>query len=340
MDKDFEVLVIGAGQAGLALGKALKEQGISFVLLEAGQEIGSRWRQHYDSLVLFTPRRYSALPGLPLQGEQDGYATKDEFAEYLEQYAKRFDLPIVVNERIERLYKDGQYFVAETNGMTYRAKQAVIATGNTLLSIPLFASGYTGLSMHSSKYKNPAQIPSGRVLVVGGGNSGAQIAVELSTTHEVDIALSELPKTIPPSIFGKSFYWWNTVFGLDLIPTDSFLGRMLKRDMDFVVGTDLLQSLKGGSIRRQAAVTDAKGKEVTFANGEVYEYDAVIWATGFRPDYAWIDIPGALKHTRGVSEVPGLYFVGLRNQISIFSGNIYGTKINTPHIMKHLTRGT
>lgn len=334
MDPLLDVLVVGAGQAGLAMGKALKDAGKSFVILEAEAEIGSQWKKHYDSLVLFTPRRYSALPGMPMPGDQKGCAGKHEFAGYLERYAKEFALPIVLDARVTKLRKEGD-FIAETSRGTYRAKQAVIAAGYSQPSLPKFASGYTGRSLHSSEYRNLAQA-AGKVLVVGAGNSGAQIALELSATHDVDLAMAEMPRAISPAFLGKSFYWWNALLGLDRIPTDSFIGKLLRRDKDYVVGKELPLALAKGSVTARKAVQAVSGREVIFTDGTHGAYDTVIWATGFVPDYSWIDIPGALTEERGVSMVPGLFYVGLRNQLSIFSGNIWGTRINTPFIMGRL----
>lgn len=342
MDETLDVMIIGAGQAGLALAKALIDEGRSVVLLEAEEEVGSQWRKHYDSLELFTPRKYSALPGLDLEGDSSGYAHKDEFADYLSEYAQRFSLPVVLGARVQRLRKE-EVFIAETQKDTYRARAVVIAVGYSEPSVPQFAHGYRGLNLHSSQYRNSAQIPRGKVLVVGGGNSGAQIAVELSASHTIDIALTHMPETIPSMILGKSFYWWNTLFGLDRIPTDSFLGRILKRDKDYVVGTGLLECLRKGAITARPAVHAVHDRDVVFSDASSGTYDAVIWATGFLPDYHWIDISDALKdgkpiHMRGVSPVPGLFYAGLRNQISIFSGNIYGTHINTSYIVREVEK--
>lgn len=324
-----DVLIIGAGQAGLALGKALKDAGRSFLILTA-EEIGAQWKSCYDSLVLFTTRRYSSLPGLPMPGDPDGYASKDEFADYLAAYAQHFELP-VERETVTKVLKENGVFTVITDKRTYIAEQVVVATGYRTLYLPPGAEG-----LHSSQYRNPAQIPPGKVLIVGGGNSGAQIAVELARTHQVSVALKHRVRAISPTYFGRTYSWWQERLRIDRIPTDSLLGPLVARAKDFVVGKELPQALKAGRIIARSAVVRTEGKKVWFADGSTDTFDTIIWATGFRPDHSFLLIPGAREHRRGVSAVPGLYFAGLRNQITNVSGNIYGTHVNTPYLLKHI----
>ncbi len=198
----LDAVIIGGGQQGLALGKKLKDKGKTFVILEADNAIGARWRRHYDSLELFTPRAYSALPGMKLTGDPEGYATKDEFADYLETYTTRFSLPVMTGARVPRLYKEEDVFVAETERQAYRAQCAVIATGYGKPFIP--KTDHLGFNIHSSAYKNPAQVPGKKALVVGSGNSAAQIAVELARTRETHIAMREMPRIVLESyVWGR-----------------------------------------------------------------------------------------------------------------------------------------
>ncbi len=338
-ESQLDVLVIGAGQQGLALGKLLKEKGLSFLILEKEEEVGARWKSHYDSLELFTPRRYSALPGLSLVGDPDGYASKDEFGEYLRDYARHFSLPIMSGVRVERLMRteDG-FFRAETTKGDLTARQVVVATGYAKPVV--LAEGDSIL--HSSSYKNPSQIPNGSVLVVGNGNSAVQIALELAQTHHVDIAMHEMPRMIAPKTLGKSFYWWSDVFGIGKIPTDSLLGRFFARSKDFVVGHGLKHALSEGKLERKPGFASLQGKEVVFDDRTRKEYGTIIFATGFKADYSWLQVEGALTaegtpiHKRGVSPVPGLYFSGLRNQITNVSSNIVGAIINAKHLVRKL----
>ena len=182
-DMRYDVAVIGAGQAGLAIGRALAEQEKRFVILEAADSVGSAWRDRWDSLVLFTPRRYDALPGLAFPGDPDGYPTRDEVVAYLERYAEQFELPVELSTPVRSLSKDADGFVLDADGRTIRADAVVVATGPFQAPIvPAFAGGLAAevFQTHSAGYRRPADLPEGRVLVVGGGNTGFQIAKELA----------------------------------------------------------------------------------------------------------------------------------------------------------------
>lgn len=206
----YEVLVIGAGQAGLSLGYYLKKNNISFLLLDQSDEIGDSCRNRYDSLKLFTPRSYSSLPGLALIGDPNGYPTKAEISDYLSQYAKAFSLPVKLQAVIAKLEKEGDCFVLSTSQGEYRSKQVVVATGPFQQpNIPEFSKLLSDevLQLHSSEYKNPDQLQTGTTVVVGGGNSGAQIAVELADHSEnVYLSVGHKPKFLPQVLGGKSIF--------------------------------------------------------------------------------------------------------------------------------------
>jgi putative flavoprotein involved in K+ transport len=340
VDDILDVLIIGGGQFGLSMGQALTEAGLSFLILEREKSIGARWRRHYDSLELFTPRRYSALPNLPMQGDQEGYPTKDEYADYLETYAVCFKLPIVLGAKVKSLTKADGLFRVKAGRKIYTARQVVLAVGyqrpralETDGSIP---------SLHSSDYKNPSQVKGKRVLIVGGGNSGAQIAVELSKSHEVSVSLKDKLRTIERTYLGKSFYYWGELLRAHKIPSDSFIGRVIKSDKDFVVGSEFAKLLKKGAIRKKPALLRIRHGRAVFSNGASDLYDMVIFATGFSGDYSFVAIDGALGkegeilHTKGVSPVEGLYVTGLRNMLTYVSHNIAGTHINTPYLLGHI----
>ena len=196
--------MIGAGQAGLAIGSFLKQQGRQFVILDSADSIGAAWRTRWESLTLFTPRRYSGLPGLPFPGDPEGYPSRDEVIAYLEQYAQTFDLPIELNSRVRRLSSEGGRFLLEVDGRTITADQVVVATGPFQMPfVPAFASRLAPdvFQAHSTEYRKPSDVPDGTVLVVGGGNTGFQIAKELAATHKVsrgrlapDAAPTEIPR--------------------------------------------------------------------------------------------------------------------------------------------------
>jgi putative flavoprotein involved in K+ transport len=315
---DFEVVVVGAGQAGLTIGNFLGRQGRRFVIVEAADSIGAAWRTRWESLTLFTPRRYSGLPGLPFPGDPEGYPTRDEVIAYLEQYAQTFDLPIELNSRVKGLTSADGRFVLEVDGRMITADQVVVATGPFQTpSIPGFASGLAPgvFQVHSTGYQRPSDVSEGTVLVVGGGNTGFQIAKELSATHKVYLSVGSRQKPLPQRLLGRDLFWWLTKTGVLKKTVDSRLGRKL-RDRDTLIGSSPREIQRRYGVELKPRVVDTSGRTVRFEDGSEFEVDAVIWATGYRPDYSWIDLPvfdphGRLKHRRGVTDVPGLYFLGL-----------------------------
>ena len=313
----YDVAVVGAGQAGLAIGRALVEQGKRFVILEASDSVGPSWRNRWDSLVLFTPRRYDALPGLAFPGDPDGYPTRDEVAAYLERYAEHFELPIELSTPVRSLGKDRDGFVLYVDGRAIRADAVVVATGPFQAPIvPPFAGDLAAevFQTHSTGYRRPEDLPGGRVLVVGGGNTGFQIAKELAGSREVHLALGAHQTPLPQRLLGRDLFWWLTKLGLLSKTVDSRIGRRA-RGRDTLIGSSPRDAKRNGVVVQPRAV-GAHGRTVRFADGSELEVDAVIWGTGHRPDHSWIDLPvhdedGRLRHRRGVSDVPGLYFLGL-----------------------------
>ena len=316
-DRRYDVAVVGAGQAGLAIGHALAEQKKRFVILEAADSVGSAWRTRWDSLVLFTPRRYDALPGLEFPGDPDGYPTRDEVAAYLERYAEEFELPIELSTPVRSLRKDDDGFVLDANGTAIRARAVVVATGPFQApSVPAFAGGLAPevFQTHSTGYRRPADLPEGRVLVVGGGNTGFQIAKEVAGSREAHLAIGSRQTPLPQRLLGRDLFWWLTKLGLLSKTVDSRIGRRAQ-SRDTLIGSSPRDVKRHGVVVRPRAV-GAEGRTVRFADGTGLEVDAVIWATGYRPDHSWIDLPvvgddGRPRHRRGVTDVAGLYFLGL-----------------------------
>jgi putative flavoprotein involved in K+ transport len=316
---NLDVLVIG-GQAGLAMGYHLKRADHRFQIVERNARVGDSWRNRHDSLVLFTPRAYSALPGLPLPGDPDGYPTKDEAADYLERYAHHFDLPVSTETGIRSLTRVNGGFRARTDaGEIIDARAVVLATGAFQRpAIPAVSRRLSPdvMQLTPESYKRPAQIPLGRVLVVGDGASGRQIAAELTATHEVLLATGRPRRVSPQRILGKSVFWWMDRLGILRSNRETRVGRYLMR-VDPFPGKDLnFGRLRRRGVRVAGRLLEADGKDVGFASGETAEVDAVIWATGCRDDSRWVAIPevkdghGGVMHRRGVSAVPGVYFVG------------------------------
>lgn len=314
----YEVAVVGAGQAGLAVGRFLAEQGRRFVILEAAGSVGSAWRSRWDSLVLFTPRRYDALPGLAFPGDPDGYPTRDEVVAYLERYAEHFELPIELSSPVRSLTRDADGFVLDAGGRMIHAEQVVVATGPFQQAVvPALAGDLADgvFQTHSAGYLRPEDVTAGRVLVVGGGNTGFQIAQELAGAgREVHLAIGSRQTPLPQRLFGRDLFWWLTRLGLLSKSVDSRVGRRA-RSRDTLIGSSPRGIRRHGVTLRPRAVA-AEGHTVRFADGGELEVDAVIWATGYRPDHSWIELPvldgeGHPQHRRGVTDVGGFYFLGL-----------------------------
>ena len=314
----YDVVVVGAGQAGLAIGRELARAGRRFVILEAAA-VGAAWRERWESLVLFTPRRYSALPGLPFPGDPDGYPTRDEVVAYLEQYASEFELPVRLDSRVHSLRRaeDGGFLVA-LDGASIEADAVVVATGPFQAPfVPAVAEGLAPevVQLHSVEYRRPADVPSGRVLVVGGGNTGFQLAQELAATHEVELAVGTKQTPLPQRLLGRDLFWWLTKTGILSKTVDTRLGRRA-RDRDTLIGSSPRGLRRRHGVAVRPRVVTAEGRTVGFADGTELDVDAVLWATGYRPDHSWIALPvfnddGRLRHRRGVTDVPGLFFLGL-----------------------------
>ncbi|HEY3089244.1 MAG TPA: NAD(P)-binding domain-containing protein [Jatrophihabitantaceae bacterium] len=318
-DQPLDAVVIGGSQAGLAMAWHLAEQKLRFVVLEAADEVGQSWRSRWDSLRLFTPAQYDALPGMAFPAPADTYPTKDPVADYLQAYAATFDLPVRLNAEVTALRRDGDEFEVTTSNGVFRARHVVVATGP--FQVPFVPPPAQGLDasvtqLHSSAYRNPDALPDGPVLVVGGGNSGFQIAEELALAgRQADLSIATKAPMLPQRLAGKDLFWWLTRLGLMRVSVGSRLGQKMSSRPDFIIGSSR-RRIRAAGVRSRPGVSGADGRTVRFADGTTLDADIVIWATGFRSDYSWIDIPGVIRdgnvvHERGVTQVPGLYFLGL-----------------------------
>ena len=317
-DRLLDVVVVGGSQSGLAMAWHLAQQGLRFVALEAGPEPGHVWRSRWDSLKLFTPSQYDALPGMAFPAPADTYPTKDPVADYLQAYATAFDLPVRLNARVTRLSQTDDSFEVHTGDDVFRARQMVVATGPFQVPfVPPQARGFdpSVAQVHSADYRNPQALPEGPVLVVGGGNSGFQIAEELAATRQVDLSIATRYPMLPQRLGGRDLFWWLTRLGLLRVTVTSRPGRRMSR-RDFVIGSNR-RRLERRGVRFRPRLVDAEGRTVRFADHRLLEdVGVVVWATGYRPDYGWIQLPGVVReghvaHRRGVTDVPGLYFLGL-----------------------------
>ena len=314
----LDVVVVGGGQAGLAMAWHLRQRGMRFMVLEAGPELGHVWRARWDSLKLFSPAQYSSLPGMPFPAPADTYPTKEPVADYMQAYANAFNLPVALNARVTDLRRVGETFEVQTGDDIYRARQVVVATGP--FQVPFTPPAARKLDpsvtqLHSAAYRNPQAVPDGPVLVVGGGNSGFQIAEELAASRQVDLSVGARVPMLPQRLLGRDLFWWLTQLRFMRVNTTTRLGRRLRARGEFIIGSNRRRLHRAG-VRFRPRLVDADGQTVRFADGGTVQVRTVIWATGFRPDYSWIQVPGVLTdgsvaHRRGVTEVPGVYFLGL-----------------------------
>jgi putative flavoprotein involved in K+ transport len=317
-DDCLDVIVIGAGQAGLAIGWHLRRQDVRFLILDGAHEIGHSWRTRWDSLRLFSPAQYDNLPGMDFPAPADSYPTKDQVADYLSAYAQEFELPVLLSCTVARLERHAGRFLVHTSQGTLQTRQVVVATGPFQRPvIPAVAAGLPPevVQLHSADYRNPAQLPDAPVVVVGAGNSGLQIAAELAASREVSVAIGAESLHLPQRVLGRDLFWWLTRLGVITRPADSFLARRMRSRGDLVIGSSTKALVRAG-VRLRPRVVSASADGLTYADGTTGHAGAVVWATGFRNDYSWIDVPGLVRdgrveHKRGVTEIPGLYFLGL-----------------------------
>jgi putative flavoprotein involved in K+ transport len=338
-DVRLEVVVVGGGQAGLAIGYFLARQSRDFAILEAAREPAAAWRERWDSLKLFTPARYDALPGLPFPGDPDRYPGRDEVVAYLTDYARHFDLPVQLDSSVRAIRKNGSAYVVELDDRTYEADQVVVATGPFQVPfVPPIAERLDPalVQLHSTGYRSPETIPDGPVLVVGGGNTGFQIAEELSGSREVHLSIGSRQTPLPQRILGRDLFWYLEATGLIRKTTSSRIGRRME-GRDTLIGSTPRAIRRRHGVKLHGRATDAAGSTVSFGDGTTLEVGAVIWATGFRVDHSWVGVPvfddnGRLVHRRGVTDSPGLYFLGLSWQHTRGSALLGWVKDDAEHI--------
>jgi putative flavoprotein involved in K+ transport len=314
----LDAVIIGGSQAGLAMAWHLTQRDLRFVVLEAAAELGHSWRSRWDSLRLFTAAQYDGLPGMPFPSPADTYPGKDAVADYLQAYAAAFDLPVRLNARVTALGHLENEFDVSTADQVIRARLVVVATGpfqTPFVPAPAQNLNASVSQLHSADYSNPQSLPDGPILIVGGGNSGMQIAEELAASRPVDLSMADKPPMLPQRLLGRDLFWWLTRTGLMRVNTGTRLGQRLQGRGDLVIGTSRRRMAKAG-VALRPGVVDASGDTVRFADGRSLAVGVVIWATGYRSDFAWVKIPaavhdGRVAHRRGVTDVPGLYFLGL-----------------------------
>ena len=321
MTEHVDTLIVGGGQSGLALSYHLKNTRHSHVVLERSPNVGDVWRRRWDSLVLFTPARYGGLPGLPFPGEADHLPTKNDVADYLERYADHFELPVRRGCAVNSVTSSASGFLVDVGGQgAFETRNVVVATGPfQQAAVPTFASQLPGhiVQVHSAEYRNPAQLGDGPVLVVGTQASGCQIAEELSRDRMVYVARGKrgIISSVPRRLLGKDPFWWAECIGFMRISVQNPIGRWLATQPEPLIGTGP-RSLRQQGVRFVPRIVGVRRGEPLMADGSTVTVSGIVWATGYRPDFSWIDAPafdahGMPVHRRGVSRVAGLYFLGL-----------------------------
>jgi putative flavoprotein involved in K+ transport len=347
----FETVIVGGGQAGLAAGYHLKRRKRPFLILDANERIGDSWRGRWDSLRLFTPAKYDGLPGMRFPARGWSFPTKDEMGDYLERYAERFELPVRTGVGVDRVTRNGDGWVVDSGDLQFHADQVVIASGaHRIPTMPAFARELDSgiVQMHSSDYRNPGQLQEGGVLVVGAGNSGAEVAFELSRTHPTLLAGKEAGE-IPVrhgSIPARFTLPIIRFLATHLLTVRTPIGRKVRARLGDA--TPLIRTkskdLAATGVERVARVAGVRDGLPLLEDGRVLDVANVIWCTGYARDYSWIDLPalgddGEPLHERGVVEsAPGLYFVGLIFQYAATSDVLPGVGRDARHIAGRVAR--
>jgi putative flavoprotein involved in K+ transport len=350
LPEHVDVLVVGAGQAGLGSAYRLtRRPGLRVMVVDRAAP-GQSWLDRWDSLVLFTPRRFSRLPGLPFPDGPTRCPTRTEMAGYLRSYARHAELPVRTGVDVRHLTREGGCFVAGTSTGPVRAQHVVVANGPfRRRHVPAAAAGLAPEvhQLHSQDYRCPADVPPGAVLVVGGGNSAAQLAVELAATHAVTVASPRPLWYLPVSLLGVDLYWWSYLTGVLNASSRSPVSRHVQRRGDAVIGTELRDLARTGRVRMLPhRVVGADGRQVRLADGSSVAVESVLWCTGFRPDTAWIAVPGATAadgtpvHTAGASPVPGLHWMGLPWQTRLNSSIIDGVDRDARSLTRRIRGST
>jgi putative flavoprotein involved in K+ transport len=350
-EEKIETVIVGAGQAGLSVGYHLARLGRPFVILEERDRVGDNWRERWwRSLRLFTPARYDGLPGWSFPAPQWSFPTRDEMADYLEAYAARFELSVRTGMHVNALSKDGDRFVVAAGERRIEAQNVVLASGQHRLAVvPAFASDLDPriTQLHATEYRDPSQLAPGAVLVVGAGNSGADISIELAATHRVRLSgpdKGHIPFRIDTRtarlVFRMLWFVWSHV-----LTVKTPIGRRL-RPTALTKGAPLIRvkpkDLSAAGVERLPRIVGVRDGLPELEDGQVINAATVIWCTGFRPDFDWIDLPvfreeGVPATERGaVSAEPGLYLVGLDFLYAFNSENVGGVGRDAGHIARQI----
>jgi len=347
----FDTVVVGAGQAGLSAGYHLMRASRSFVILDANDRIGGSWRTRYDSLKLFTPSWAVKLPGWRFPKASARYPTRDQMADYLEAYVARFNLPVRTGVDVQRIGRDGERYVLTLDDGRIEADHVIVASGaDRDPRVPAFSRELDPgiVQMHSSAYRNPSQLRNGGVLVVGAGNSGADISLDVVGAHPTWLSgpdRGHVPVSIDTWVAQNVVFRLIRFVGIHVLTLRTPFGRKAKAKEasqgDMLVRVKPKQLVAAG-IERIPKTVGVSGGLPMLEDGRVLDVANVIWCTGYRHDLSWIELPifgedGELQHERGiVTSEPGLYFVGLFFQYSAASSVIPGVPRDAKFVVERL----
>ncbi|NBC57404.1 MAG: NAD(P)-binding domain-containing protein [Bacteroidetes bacterium] len=343
----YDFIIVGAAQAGLSMAYELKQMNANYLVLDKEKEIGASWLNRWDSLKLFTPTEFNHLKGLNFPAPKGHYPNKYEVANYFKTYVDTFEIPVQLHTLITKIYKNDGLFVLESKNKTFVSHNVVIATGP--FHIPYTPPFYKKLSKeikqwHSNYYKNPNQLQDGDCLVVGAGDSGFQILDEISQTGRKTYFSGQTQvKTLPQEILGKTLWWWFCKTGYLSIHKHHWLGKIISKSKQPVIGVDVKGILNRENVIAVGKTIDAENDIIITENRSLKNIKNIIWATGYRPNFNWIedielDKEGYPVHKRGVSNTKGLYFIGLPWLYTRGSATLGGIKQDADYLAEYISK--
>lgn len=346
----LDTIIVGAGQSGLAMAHELALLGKNYLVLDGDTEVGGSWLRRWDSLKLFTPTEFNHLPGLNFPAHKGHYPDKYEVANYLKSYVDLFKIPVELNQMVFAIEKDEEgVFCVECQERKFYAREVIMATGPFHIPFtPAFSSQLDDSvkQLHSKEYRNVKQLNPGTTVVVGGGDSGVQIAEEIASTDSpvfMSCAMGKM-NTIPQEILGKTLWWWFETTGLLNITVNSWLGKIISKKMQPIIGTDVKALFGRKNVKKVGKAVTCFGNKMMFEDGTEAVINNVVWATGYKPDFSILKFDNLLgengypKQERGVTEVEGLFFIGLPWMYTRGSATLGGVGKDAQYLKNKLSK--